>query len=115
MPRIKRSTAVKPKAVKVYLTEAEKQAVLNRAGMLSLSEYFRRAGLGKRSRSPPAPEINRLTYLALAEIGESLQQVAIALSTSQQVPLPDLSSIELLSQQLEQIRWQLIAPDAEAP
>lgn len=101
--------------VKVYLSAEEKLTVLDRAGTLSLSEYLRRAGLGKRSLSPPAPEINRQTYLALAEIGESLQQIAIALSQSQSGPLPDLSSIETLTHHIEQVRWQLIAPNAEAP
>ena len=105
----------KPNPVKVYITEGEKQDLLDRAGALSLSEYLRRAGLGKRSLSPPAPEINRQTYLALAEIGESLQQIAIALSQSQSGPLPELSSIETLTHHIEQVRWQLLAPNAEAP
>ena len=120
MPKNRRSTATKPKAVKVYLTDAEKQTVSERAGELSTSEYLRRAGLGKRSLPPPAPEINRLSYLVLAEISESLQQIAIALSQSQLeltavFACPDLASIELLRKQIEQVRWQLIAPDAELP
>lgn len=102
------------KTIKVYVSEAEKQALLDRAGALSLSDYLRRAGLGKRSLPPPAPEINRLTYLLLAGVSESLQQIAIALSQSAQ-PAPDLTCIEALQQQIAQVRWQLLAPDAEAP
>lgn len=107
MPPSKRPVAAKP--IKVYITKDEKQALLDRAGTLSLSEYLRRAGLGKRSLSPPAPEINRLAYLALAEIGESIQQLEIALGQS---PQPDLDStcLKVLQQHLNQIRWQLIAP-----
>lgn len=104
----------KPKTVKVYLTDEEKQTVLDRAGALSLSEYLRRAGLGKRSLTPPAPAINRQTYLALADIGRSLQQIEIALNQSPE-QAPNLSAIEALAQQIEQVRWQLIAPNAEAP
>ena len=100
--------------INVYLTKNEKQILLDRAGALSLSDYLRRAGLGKRSLSPPAPEINRLSYLALADIGESLQQMAIALSQSPQ-PTLDLTCLETLQQQISQVRWQLLVPDADAP
>lgn len=102
------------KTIKVYISEGEKQVLLDRAGALSLSDYLRRAGLGKRSLSPPAPEINRLTYLLLADTSEALQQIAVALSQSPQ-PALDLTCIETLQEQISQVRWQLLAPDAEAP
>lgn len=104
------SPAPKPKAVKVYLTDEEKQTALERAGGLSLSEYFRRMGLGKRALSPPVPAINRQTYLLLAEVNEALQQLAIAPASAS-----DLAILIPLQESIDQVRWQLIAPDAEGP
>ena len=110
------TSPIKPKTVRinVYLTENEKQILSDRAGTLSLSEYLRRAGLGKRSLPPPAPEINRLTYLLLADIGKSIQHLAIAASQSPQ-PTLDLTYLETLQQQIDKVRWQLLAPEAEGP
>ena len=100
--------------VKVYLTRDEKQKAIACAGKLPLSEYFRRAGLSVRLPKSPPPEINRQTYLELAEVNESLQQIAEAIATSPQAAI-DLSCITTLRQHIDQVRWQLISPESEGP
>lgn len=100
--------------VKVYLTQGEKQTAIACAGNIPLSEYFRRAGLSARLPKLPPPEINRQTYLELAEVSESLQQIAEAIASCPQAAV-DLSYITTLQQHIEQVRWQLISPEAEGP
>jgi hypothetical protein len=69
----------RPKVVKVYATEAEYAALVERATRYthgSLSAYLREAGLHRRMDPipPPPPTINQEAYLAFTRVGGLLNQ-----------------------------------------
>lgn len=117
MPRKRRSTTgeIANKIIPIRLTASEHATVQQQAGALSLSEYFRRAGLGlkittPRSR-PPVPEINRQSYLELGRIGNNLNQLTKACHTAhlqgQALPI-DRQLLDELSEQISQLRLAVL-------
>ena len=118
MPRQRRSptgeAAVKP--VTIRLTPSEHAEIKTKAGRLSLSEFFRRAGLGQplprvRHR-PPVPEVNRLTYIELGRIGTNVNQLAKACNTAIRLGYGcsiDPQRLEALAATIEQVRLDVLA------
>ena len=127
MPRPPRANSgeVANKAVTIRLTPSEHEQAISQKGTLSLSEFFRRAGLDEsipmpRSR-PPIPEVNRETYLELGRIGNNLNQQTRAchraLHQGQTLPMSP-EQIEAVAAQVEQVRLEVLglapADDSDA-
>ena len=82
---------------------------------LKLSEYLRSAGLNRPHR-PIVPEINRNTYVELGRIGNNLNQLTKACHTALQQGHSfnlDISLLQSLANQLEQLRLEVLAVDLE--
>ena len=114
MPRQPRSTSgeLSTQLVKIYLTPSEKQKAQTLAGTLTLSEHFRQSGLSQR-QVPPVPEVNRLLYLEMGRIGQSLQQIAQACHRvarqGDRIFWREQWYLDLLNL-LRQRQWQLLNP-----
>jgi len=120
MPRQPRANSgeVASKAVTIRLTPSEYERAIAKKGTLSLSEFFRRAGLDEsiptpRSR-PPIPEVNRETYLELGRMGNNLNQQTrachLALHAGQTLPVSP-EQIEAVAAQVEQVRLAVLGLD----
>ncbi|MBE7386301.1 MAG: plasmid mobilization relaxosome protein MobC [Leptolyngbya sp. SIO1E4] len=124
MPRRRRSTTgeVANKAITIRLTPSEHEQVQAKLGALSMSDYFRHAGLGQkiaqvRRRTRPVPQVNIETYVELGHIGRNINQMAKACNTSIKlgygcnIDPPVLSN---LTEQIDALRMALIGVDPEA-
>lgn len=78
--------------VSVYLTTAELGALDARRGGMERSEWFRRAGLGKRL-APAIQAVNREAWAALARTSANLNQIARAMNAAGQIHDADLIGI----------------------
>jgi Bacterial mobilisation protein (MobC) len=91
MPRKRKSSTgeLKDKTIRVCVTQSEYESIQKRAGLLSMSEYLLRLGLGhpipQRRRPRPVPQINRLSYLELGNISNNLNQIARACNQALQL------------------------------
>lgn len=100
---------VRDRHITVWMSLSEQSYLRDRAGSLSLSEYFLNAGLGKpipqRRKRQSIPEINRLTYLELGKITTALNQQNTR----------DDAVLNELMQQIQTLRLQIIAAEEEEP
>ena len=106
----------KTAVVPVRFEPAERDYIKDVAGSLSISEYIRRAALNKpipqHRRKQRVPEVNRLTYVELGQIGNNLNQIAkacnIAIKQGQGCNIdPDI--FIALSQKLDLLRLSVLA------
>ncbi|MEB3356049.1 MAG: plasmid mobilization relaxosome protein MobC [Synechococcales bacterium] len=124
MARQKRTTTgeTSHKFVSIRLTPSEHQYFRDLAGSLSLSEFFRRAGLGQPipqyRKAQPVPQVNREVLLELGRIGSNLNQISrschIALKQGQGCSV-DPSVLEELRAQLKTLSWAIAGIDPGAP
>ena len=97
------------KEIKVRLTEAEHQALLNRSNMPRLAEWIRTTCLDqKETRKSKVPKIDPDLLRALSAIGNNLNQIARAINTKKKEPLSldylvDLGSIYDLLNNIKEI------------
>lgn len=122
MARRKRdgSGEVSHKFVNIRLTESEHRYVKELAGSLSLSEFFRRAGLGhripQRRKAQPIPQVNRELLLEMGRIGSNLNQISkachLALKHGEGWQV-DLSGLEELRMQLKKLSWAIAGINPE--
>lgn len=90
MPRRRRSATgeVANKAITIRLTPSEHEQVQGKCGQLSMSDYFRQAGLGlevppvRPPRCRSVPLVNLETYVELGHIGRNINQLAKACNTA---------------------------------
>ncbi len=105
MPR----TAVVP----VRFEPSEHLFLKQAAGGLALSEYIRRAALGKRRLRRRIPAINREAYLELSRLSSNLNQLAracnVALRRGDSLPL-DIQMFANLQEMIRSLRFELIVP-----
>jgi Bacterial mobilisation protein (MobC) len=86
MPRSRKSTTgeIRDQVIPIRLSATELRYVKERAGSLSLSEFFRKAGLGQsipqRRKRQILPQLHREMLLELGKIGGNLNQIARACS-----------------------------------
>jgi hypothetical protein len=121
-PRKSKTGEVRNQVVPIRLSETELRYVKERAGSLSLSEFFRKAGLGQqipqRRKRPPLPQLHRDMLLALGKIGGNLNQIARACSLAVhqgigcEVDLRLLVELQTLIRKLY-VQIGAIAPDEE--
>lgn len=94
------------------LSQSERLALEHRAAEagLKLSEYLRRAGLGKPQRRL-VPEINRQTYIELGRIGNNLNQLTkachLALKQGGSLSI-DPALLQSLSERLDLLRLEVL-------
>jgi hypothetical protein len=97
---------VRDRHITVWMSQSERAYLRDRAGSLSLSEYFLNAGLGhsipQRRQRQTIPEVNRAIYLELSKISQALQSNAL-----------DPTLLNDLMQQIQILRMQLINADTE--
>lgn len=125
MPRRRRSATgeMANKAITIRLTPSEHEQVQAKLGQLSMSDYFRHAGLDlaipqvrpRRSRSVPA--VNRETYVELGRIGSNMNQLAKACNSAILAGYGcNIDPIQLrkLETVIQELRLQLVAVDPHA-
>lgn len=120
MPRQPRANSgeVASKAVTIRLTPSEYERAIAKKGALSISDFFRRAGLDESIPTPRPrpliPEVNRETYLELGRIGNNLNQQTRAchqaLHEGQTLPVSP-EQIEAVAAQVEQVRLAVLGLD----
>jgi hypothetical protein len=97
---------VRNRHITVWMSPSEQEYLRDRAGSLSLSEYFLNAGLGhsipQRRKRQSVPEVNRSIYLELSKISQALQCGAL-----------DPELLNDLMQQIQILRLQLINANLE--
>jgi Bacterial mobilisation protein (MobC) len=123
MPRKRQSATgeLKDKTIRVCVTPSEYESIQKRSGLLSMSEYLLRLGLGQpipQRRSPrPVPQINRLSYLELGNISNNLNQIARACHHALQLGQGcdvDLDSfLPSLLAEIKAIRLAMIGADVD--
>lgn len=99
--------------VTIYLTADEKKQAKELAGNLSLNEHFRRAGL-KMKTLPPAPQLNRETYLQLGWIRNHLNQIVRACNQEKKQGGDININVEWLKEledRVRQLQLQVLNPD----
>jgi hypothetical protein len=125
MPRRRRSVngEVANKAITIRLTPSEHEQVQAQLGDLSMSDYFRRAGLSlkipqvrsRRVRSVPA--VNRETYVELGRIGNNINQLAkacnIAILNGNGCNI-DPIQLRKLAAVIQELRLAVVAVDPDA-
>ena len=123
MPRKRRSTTgeIADKIIPIRLTASEYAVVKAQAGVLSLSEFFRRAGLGLKIPTPRprpvVPEVNRLTYRELGHIGTNLNQLAKACNMAIRAGYGcniDPQQLRVLAEYVGQVRLEVLGADRGA-
>lgn len=77
--------------IRMTAGESESVAELAKASGLSISEFFRRAALGREVHAPrPLPEVNRAVYSELGRVSGNLQRLFTVLTTDRKLP-PDIA------------------------
>jgi Bacterial mobilisation protein (MobC) len=121
MPRPRKSTTgeVRNQVVPIRLSQTELDYAKELAGSLSLSEFFRKAGLGQaipqRRKRQPLPMLHREMLLALGKIGGNLNQIARACSSQRIHGTVDMTLLTELQDTIRNLCFQIatIAPDEE--
>lgn len=99
-----------PIRIRLTTEEAESVAAMATASGLSISEFFRRAALGREIHAPrPLPEVNRAVYSELGRVSGNLQRLFTVLTEDRKLPqeitgqlVDALKSIKRTCQQTQQ-------------
>jgi hypothetical protein len=126
MARRKRTATgeVSNRFINIRLSPSEYQYVKEVAGPLSLSEYFRRAGLGQsvpqRRKPQPLPQVNRELLVEMGKMSNALHQISktchLALKRGQNYQV-DIAVLQELRMQLKVLSWAIagINPNEDVP
>jgi hypothetical protein len=124
MTRPRKSTTgeIRDQVVPIRLSATELNYVKERAGSLSLSEFFRNAGLGQpipqRRKRQPLPQLHREMLLELGKIGGNLNQIARICSLMMRQGMScdlDVNVLMTLQEMIRKLCFQIggIASDEE--